>query len=158
MSIFYDIQNILNRGSEADHTSLFNRWYMARSKRSNAQLAQEIGKTIRDQRKSAGLTQAALAEAVGLEAETISRMENGVRLPSIEKLVEIANVFDVPVAVFFENTAISKKQQETQLIAEKISLVLEKLPEAGKSFVLEMAQNYAHYHVSKPKTARKKIT
>lgn len=67
---------------------------MARSKRKNTSLAQEIGKTIRRQRKAIGMTQAALAEAIGLESETVSRIENGVRSPSIEKLVEIAKVFD----------------------------------------------------------------
>jgi transcriptional regulator with XRE-family HTH domain len=77
-------------------------------------------------------------------------------LPSIEKLVEIADVFRVPVAAFFENAGTSKKQQETHLLAEKISMALEKLPEAGKCFVLEVAQNYAHYHLNKPKTVRKK--
>lgn len=74
---------------------------MARTKHSNPELAIEIGKIIRAQRKAAGMTQAMLAETVGLESETVSRMENGIRLPSIEKLVEMADVFCVPVAVFF---------------------------------------------------------
>ncbi|OGB21635.1 MAG: hypothetical protein A3I66_22735 [Burkholderiales bacterium RIFCSPLOWO2_02_FULL_57_36] len=129
---------------------------MARTKRTNPELAVEIGKVIRKQRKAAGITQAMLAEAIGLESETVSRIENGIRLPSIEKLVEIADLFHVPVAVFFETVATSKKQQETQLLAEKITVALEKLPESGKSFVLDVAQNYARYHVTRPKTARKK--
>jgi transcriptional regulator with XRE-family HTH domain len=129
---------------------------MARTKRKNPELAVEIGKIIRKQRKAAGITQAMLAEAIGLESETVSRMENGIRLPSIEKLVEIANLFQVPVAVFFENVSISKKQQDTQLLAERISMALEKLPESGRSFVLDVAQNYARYHVTRPKTVRKK--
>jgi transcriptional regulator with XRE-family HTH domain len=129
---------------------------MARTKRKNPELAVEIGKIIRKQRKAAGITQAMLAEAIGLESETVSRMENGIRLPSIEKLVEMADLFQVPVAVFFENVATSKKQQNTQLLAEKISVALEKLPESGKSFVLDVAQNYARYHVTRPKAARKK--
>ena len=129
---------------------------MARTKRSNPELAVEIGKAIRRQRKAAGITQAMLAEAIGLESETVSRIENGIRLPSIEKLVEIADLFHAPVAVFFEHVSTSKKQQETQLLAEKISVALEKLPESGKSFVLDVAQNYARYHVTRPRTPRKK--
>lgn len=129
---------------------------MARTKRKNPELAVEIGKVVRNHRKTAGITQAALAEAIGLESETVSRIENGVRLPSIEKLVEIADLFRVPVAVFFENVTTSKKQQESQLLAEKISVALERLPESGKSFVLDVAQNYARYHVTKPKAVRKK--
>lgn len=129
---------------------------MARTKRTNPELAVEIGKTIRKQRKAAGITQAMLAEAIGLESETVSRIENGIRLPSIEKLVEIADLFQVPVAVFFETVATVKKQDETQLLAEKISVALERLPESGKSFVLDVAQNYARYHVTRPKPSRKK--
>lgn len=128
---------------------------MARTKRNNPQLALEIGKLIHKQRKAAGMTQAMLAEAVGLESETISRIENGIRLPSIEKLVEIADVFHVPVAVFFEHPGTSRQKQDARL-TEKISIALENLPEAGKHFVLEVAQNYANYHVSRPKTVRKK--
>lgn len=129
---------------------------MARTKRTNPELAVEIGKTIRKQRKAAGMTQAMLAEAIGLESETVSRIENGIRLPSIEKLVEIADLFQVPVAVFFETAPTVKKQDEAQLLAEKISVALEKLPESGKSFVLDVAQNYARYHVTRPKSTRKK--
>lgn len=129
---------------------------MARTKHSNPELAIEIGKIIRAQRKAAGMTQAMLAETIGLESETVSRMENGIRLPSIEKLVEMADVFCVPVAVFFEHASGSKKQQDHHLLAEKINMALESLPEAGRFFVLDVAQNYARYHVSKPKAARKK--
>jgi transcriptional regulator with XRE-family HTH domain len=129
--------------------------YMARTKRKNPELSAEIGKVIRRQRKAADMTQAMFAEAIGLESETVSRMENGVRLPTIEKLVEMADLFRVPVAVFFENVGPLKKQQETQLMAEKISAALDKLPDAGKNFVLEVAQDYARYHLTKPK-ARKK--
>jgi transcriptional regulator with XRE-family HTH domain len=127
---------------------------MARTKRTNTELAAEIGKVIREQRKAAGMTQAALAEMIGLESETVSRMENGVRLPSIEKLVEIAESFDVPVAVFFEHVGVLRKPDS--LLVEKIGMALEKLPQAGQHFVLEVAQNYAHYHLVKPRPGRKK--
>lgn len=128
---------------------------MARTKRNNPELALEIGKLIRKQRKAAGITQAMLAEAVGLESETISRIENGIRLPSIEKLVEIADVLHVPVAVFFDYPGTPRQRQDIRL-AERISIALENLPEAGKHFVLNVAQNYANYHVNKSKTVRKK--
>ncbi len=129
---------------------------MARTKRKNPELAVEIGKVIRKQRKAAGMTQAVFAEAVGLESETVSRMENGIRLPTIEKLVEMADLFGLPVGVFFENVGPLKKQQDTQLLFEKISVALDKLPATGRNFVLEVAQNYARYHVAKPKAGRKK--
>ena len=62
---------------------------MARTKQKNRELALQIGNVIRAHRKMTGMTQAMLAETVGLEVETISRMETGKRLPTIEKLLEL---------------------------------------------------------------------
>lgn len=130
------------------------RWMMARTKQNNSTLAVQIGDVIRKRRKAGGMTQAMLAEAVNLEIETVSRMENGLRLPTLEKLVEIANVFKMPVAAFFEHVDAAVKQSATELYAEKITVALDSLPDAGKTFVLEVAQNYARYHV-KPPLSRK---
>jgi transcriptional regulator with XRE-family HTH domain len=129
---------------------------MARTKRKNTELAIAIGKVIRERRKAAAMTQAALAEAIGLESETVSRLENGIRLPSIEKLVEIAEVFGVPVAEFFRDAGVSARQQDNELFAEKINIAVDKLPEAGKIFVLEVAQTYARYHLVKRRNAPRK--
>lgn len=123
---------------------------MARTKQSNVSLATKIGQIIRVQRKAAGWTQAALAEAIGLETETISRMENGLRLPTVEKLVDIADVFGIPVAAFFETADTAARQPEAQLYAEKMRIAVEQLPDTGKTFVLEVAQNYARYHHADP--------
>jgi transcriptional regulator with XRE-family HTH domain len=123
---------------------------MARTKQKNEALALQIGEAIRVRRKAAGMTQAVLAEMVGLETETISRMENGQRLPTLEKLVEIADAFHAPVAVFFEQVDTVAKQSASELYAEQITFALDRLPAAGKTFVLEVAQNYARYHVDPP--------
>lgn len=132
---------------------------MARTKQKNAALATQIGEAIRTRRKAAGMTQAALAEAVSLETETISRMENGQRLPTLEKLVELADAFQTPIATFFEHVDAAAKQSSAELYAERITVALDQLPDAGKTFVLEVAQNYARYHVDAPaakKPARRK--
>lgn len=120
---------------------------MARTRQTNAALAVQIGQAIRARRKELGWTQSALAEAVGLETETISRMENGLRLPTLEKLVEMADLFRIPVAAFFEHVETAVRQDSSDLYAERIAVALDRLPEAGKTFVLEVAQNYARYHV-----------
>jgi transcriptional regulator with XRE-family HTH domain len=119
---------------------------MARTRRKNHELAVRIGQVVRAQRKALGMTQAGLAEAIELETETISRMENGLRLPTIEKLLEMADVFQIPVAAFFQNVDAVSKQSDMALYMERFSVALEKLPESGKTFVLEVAQNYVRYH------------
>ena len=46
-------------------------------------IAQRLGHKIARQRRAAGLTQAALAEKVGVQPETISRLETGKRTVSL---------------------------------------------------------------------------
>lgn len=127
---------------------------MARTKRKNENLAARIGAVIQAHRKAANMTQETLAEMAELQTETISRMENGKRLPTIEKLVEIAEIFGMPVAAFFEHIDTENRQPEAILYAQRISVVLEKLPLDSKQFVLKVAQDYAQYHATKPKKPR----
>jgi len=45
-------------------------------------------------RKAKGLTQAQVAEIMGVEKETISRMENGVISPTLPRLQQIAEILE----------------------------------------------------------------
>jgi transcriptional regulator with XRE-family HTH domain len=53
-------------------------------------IAKKIGVRIGAQRRLAGLSQARLAERVGVAPETISRLETGAAVPSVESLVSVA--------------------------------------------------------------------
>jgi transcriptional regulator with XRE-family HTH domain len=128
---------------------------MARTKRTNKELATQIGLAIRTQRKIADMTQEALAEAVELQSETISRFENGQRTPSIEKLADIAHALRIPLTVFFEYVDSASARPDNDPYVQKIQAALDKLPEEGKNFVLVVAQDYARYHVTKPSRTRK---
>jgi transcriptional regulator with XRE-family HTH domain len=57
--------------------------------------AAAIGRRIREARKAAGLTQAGLAETVGLAPETVSRLEHGAFAPSVPTLIDIADALGV---------------------------------------------------------------
>jgi len=50
-----------------------------------------IGLRVREARKAAGLTQVALAERLGRTVESISNLERGKSLPSLEGLAAIAD-------------------------------------------------------------------
>ena len=52
-------------------------------------------------RKAAGLTQAALAEQVGVSRKTINTVENRVFVPSTLLALRLARVLDVPVEALF---------------------------------------------------------
>ena len=57
----------------------------------------KIAKRIKEYRIKSGLTQAALGEKIGVDSNTISRLENGRHLPSLETAESLAIVFSVTV-------------------------------------------------------------
>jgi len=57
-----------------------------------------LGERIAEARKAKGLTQRRLAEAIGMEVMSVSRIERGVRQPSLRRLQDIAGTLDVPVS------------------------------------------------------------
>lgn len=57
-------------------------------------LAKSIGRAIAQHRISVGLTQEEVAVSLGLGNEAVSRIERGVAMPSLQRLYELANLFD----------------------------------------------------------------
>ena len=64
----------------------------------------ELVTKIKEFREKAGLTQADLAEKVGVRRETIVHLENGKYNPSLKLAMDIAKVFDVTVEELFTFT------------------------------------------------------
>lgn len=63
----------------------------------------EIGKKIKEFRKSQGLTIKEVAKASEISSSMLSQIERGLANPSITSLKIIAKVLDVPVFTFFIN-------------------------------------------------------
>ncbi len=61
---------------------------------------QSVGGVISEFRKRAGLTQAQVGEALRLEPSTISRIESGVISPTLLRLHQFAELFNVPIGQF----------------------------------------------------------
>ncbi len=55
----------------------------------------ELGANIRKLRQAKGLTQVQMAEALGVVQQLITRYEQGVAYPSIQKLIEIGKILGV---------------------------------------------------------------
>jgi transcriptional regulator with XRE-family HTH domain len=60
-----------------------------------------VGRRIAEWRRSAGWSQARLAEKVNLSTETISRLETGATIPSLVRLAAIARALDLELADLF---------------------------------------------------------
>jgi transcriptional regulator with XRE-family HTH domain len=89
-------------------------------------LAETVGCAIAVQRKNAGLTQRQLADQLGIEAETVSRMEHGKYPPNFARLERLAAILDCPVARFFGYPTDAEMSLASR-IADKIqSLPLER--------------------------------
>ncbi|WP_410497687.1 helix-turn-helix domain-containing protein [Chitinibacter sp. S2-10] len=58
------------------------------------QLNKETGRLIAQHRLASGLTQEQVAEKLGIGNEAISRIERGLVSPTIERLMELAEIFD----------------------------------------------------------------
>jgi transcriptional regulator with XRE-family HTH domain len=81
----------------------------------------EIGKALRHHRRQAGLTQAQLGELTGFDPKTISRLETGDRMPSLDALDTFARVLKVQVRDFF--TEVKTEQTEDELRAYLLTII-----------------------------------
>jgi len=60
-----------------------------------------LANRIRQERERVGLTQAALAEVVGVSRKTINTVENGIFTPSALLALKLAHALSVPVEELF---------------------------------------------------------
>ena len=64
-------------------------------------MAERLGNKLKDIRGELGLTQAQLAEAVGVTRKTINTVENGVFVPSTLLALKIARALGRPIEQIF---------------------------------------------------------
>ncbi|RTL55564.1 MAG: XRE family transcriptional regulator [Rhodocyclaceae bacterium] len=99
-------------------------------------LGARIGQNIKLTRARLGMTQAKLAELIGVEVETMSRIETGVQLPSLERLDEIASALRLPL------TALLSEGKE---VDHPLQAVMDGLPKHEREFIYAFAMNYAQH-------------
>jgi transcriptional regulator with XRE-family HTH domain len=81
-------------------------------------LAKKVGQAIARHRKSVGLTQAQVAEKLGLENESLSRIETGARQASLSRLEQLSDLFGCPVVRFFEEDVSDEYQTTLQSLTD----------------------------------------
>jgi len=67
-------------------------------------MSDELRNTLRDARARHNLTQADLAELVGVSRKTINTVENGVFIPSTVLALRLAKALKLPVESLFQLT------------------------------------------------------
>ena len=63
---------------------------------------EDLHNTLREERERLGLTQAGLADLVGVSRKTINTVENGVFIPSTVLALKLAAALDRPVEALFQ--------------------------------------------------------
>ncbi|MDL2260529.1 helix-turn-helix domain-containing protein [Deltaproteobacteria bacterium OttesenSCG-928-K17] len=99
-------------------------------------LAKIVGQAVAQQRKRKDFTQAAVAEHLRVEVETISRMETGTIAPTLKRLEQLGELFDCPVSSFFGQATISLSEQ-----AEAIANLLSPLSKEERQLVLKFFED-----------------
>ncbi|QDX82226.1 hypothetical protein B9N43_13820 [Denitratisoma sp. DHT3] len=117
---------------------------MGRSKKRESSLAVMLGGRIRALRQQLQWTQEDLAGRLGVEVNTVSRMECGTHLPSLQRLEEIADILDVPLAFLVGAASSHPKDQVTQL-----NDVLVGLSESQRKFILDIARQQSEFFKAK---------
>lgn len=105
-----------------------------------AQFAKQLGHTIAIYRQEMGLTQEQIAEILGIGSEAISRIERGVAMPTLVRLIEFADVFKCSVA-----DLMTKKSKRSQDKARYIFALLNDLEEKDQKIVLDLVETLSQH-------------
>ncbi len=113
------------------------------------ELARRIGSRAREIRKATGMTLKGLAQATGLSAPLLSRIENGQVMPSVLTLQEIALALQVEIEHFFkqdnERQSVISRQGTRRLLGtrrgkkQSVSYEVEPLAEGVENRFMEPA-------------------
>lgn len=92
-----------------------------------------IGKNIQTYREKQHLTQKALGKQCGVSNNTISRIENSVKMPSIELLERIASALHVTVDHLLEGCTVADFHKQP---SEELRVLLKNLSEEKQKALL----------------------
>ena len=82
-----------------------------------ADIKAQLGARIKELRKSKNITQEELVEVIGSDTNNLSRIENGKKFMSADKLVKIANALNVDIKELFDfGHILSDEELKTEII------------------------------------------
>ena len=99
----------------------------------NYQLSKQVGLTIAKYRQQSGLTQNEVAEKLNIGYEAVSRLERGIVMPTVERLVELAEIFNCEAADLLTQSSNRIEDQSAQ-----IKSLLSILEDSDRVFLLDL--------------------
>ena len=103
------------------------------------EFVKSVGLAIAYQRKLANMTQSSTAEMLGIEKETLSRIENGSISPTLTRLEQLGKIFGCPVRYFFLHER-GDEQNQADTIMEMIKSLPDKKRELVVKFVADVVR------------------
>ena len=101
-------------------------------------LSKLLGNRVREVRVRAGLTQAQLADRIDISHEFLSRLERGIKTPSLETAGRIAVALGVAMPELFEFEVVAGDEREELLAGLKSLLATADIEEM--KLVVELAK------------------
>ena len=95
----------------------------------NMSMLYGLGGRIRQTREQQGLSLTDLSIAVGSDKSALSKIEKGERVPNLETIGRLADELDVPMTVWFQETASSNTNSMKQFMTAKQSRLDKLSPE-----------------------------
>lgn len=92
-----------------------------------------VGHNIGERRRALGLTQAQLAERLGVDTETLSRFERGKHAPTLKNLIRLAGLLQTTVA-----DLLAEEGQQPSDDATAMTVWLEVLSPTDRAFAMAM--------------------
>jgi transcriptional regulator with XRE-family HTH domain len=86
----------------------------------------ELGRQIKQERESAGLTQADLASQLDLSRQMIGRYEAGHDAPAVDVLIEIARILEIEFQVKGILVKFEQGDKRPRLVRKQLKLEFEK--------------------------------
>ncbi|WP_386697639.1 helix-turn-helix domain-containing protein [Lonepinella sp. MS14436] len=106
----------------------------------DAQLMKTIGRAIAKYRQASNLTQAELAEILGMSNDAVSRMERGKIVPSILRLFELSEIFHCEAADLLTETSNRSTDQ-----ARKLEILFDNLTSAERSELVDLLEKMVRW-------------
>ena len=109
--------------------------------RTDDELSKNIGRAIAKNRQLAGLTQAQVAEILEISNDAVSRMERGKIMPTVARLMQMADIFGCETADLLTQSSVLAIDQ-----SRRIQQLLAQLDEKERVELLDIIESMVQWH------------
>lgn len=102
------------------------------------EINKRLGKTIAKYRQRNGLTQEQLAELLDIGNEAVSRMERGLIVLNVPRLIELAQIFNCHAADLLAESSTNLTEQTNH-----VHHLMTELSESDRELMLQFIQSFA---------------